>query len=60
MPAMFKNVDDEYFTYQESKEVKEKGGKYVIYDGHGNVLGAHPIETIVEFTTDPFKVKQAE
>lgn len=60
MPAMFKDTDDQYFTYPEAKEVKEKGGKYVVYDAHWNVLGAHTIESIEQFTTDPLEVKSAE
>lgn len=53
MPVMIKNTDDQYFTYEEAKEVKESGGKYVIYDAHGSVLGVHPISSVEELTTEP-------
>lgn len=59
MGAIFRNVDDNYFDYPDAKEVKKEGGKYVVYDPYGSVLGAHQIDSIVEFTTDP-KAKQPE
>ncbi|AQT94243.1 hypothetical protein [Pseudomonas azotoformans] len=57
MPAMFKNYDEQYFTYESAKEVKEKGDKYVVYDAYGSVLGAHLIDSIEQFTTDPLMIK---
>ena len=53
MPAIFKTYDDEWFEYQGAKEVKEKGSQYVVYDAYGSTLGAHQIEDIQQFTTDP-------
>ena len=57
MPAMFKNYDEQYFTYATAKEVKEKGGQYVVYDAYGSVLGVHLIDSIKQFTTDPLMIK---
>lgn len=53
MPAIFRNIDDNYFDYPAAKEVKKEGGKYVVYDSCGSVLGAHPIDSIIEFSTAP-------
>lgn len=53
MPAIFKTYDDEFFEYKNAKEVKEKGSQYVVYDAYGSTLGAHQIEDIQQFTTDP-------
>ncbi|MDQ7733802.1 hypothetical protein QT231_13900 [Halomonas sp. SpR1] len=52
MGATFRNNEDEYFSYPKAEKVAKEGSKYVVYDGPGNVLGAHPVNTIVEFTTD--------
>lgn len=60
MPAIFKNHDDQYFTYDSAKEVKEKNGQYVVYDAYGNTLGAHPISSIEQFTTDPQQTQAPE
>ncbi|WP_415769978.1 hypothetical protein [Pseudomonas sp. LB3P38] len=60
MAAIFKNYDDEYFTYDSAKEVKEEGGKYVVYDACGSVLGAHQIDNIAEFTTSPAQPTKPE
>ncbi|EJB8403828.1 hypothetical protein DZ929_006050 [Pseudomonas aeruginosa] len=51
MPAIFRNNDDDYYEYPNAKEVKKEGGKYVVYDDCGSVLGSHPIDSIAEFTT---------
>ncbi|HBO3769156.1 hypothetical protein [Pseudomonas aeruginosa] len=51
MVATFINNDDEYFEYPEAKDVKAEGGKYVIYDANGSVLGSHQVDSIKEFTT---------
>lgn len=55
MSAIFRTYDDEYYTYDNAANVKEGGGKYNVYDAYGNVLGAHPIDNIAEFTTAPVK-----
>lgn len=58
MPAMFKNHDDEYFVYNDAKEVKERGNQYVVMDAYGSVLGIHQFESIAEMTTDPLVIKE--
>ncbi|MGN2385519.1 hypothetical protein ACTACB_03675 [Pseudomonas syringae] len=60
MAAMFKNYDEQYFTYDTAKEVKEKGGHYVVYDAYGSVLGSHLIDSIEQFTTDPLMTKPSD
>jgi hypothetical protein len=57
MPAVFRTYDDEYYTYDNAANVKEGGGKYSVYDAYGNVLGAHPTDSIAEFTTSSATLK---
>lgn len=52
MAAVLKDYDDNYYTYENAKEVKERNGQYVIYDAYGNVLAVHPIEEVEKLVTD--------
>ena len=53
MAAIFKDYEDNYFDYSDAVVVKERGQQYIVYDGQGNVLGAHPIDSIEQLTTTP-------
>lgn len=58
MSVVFKGTNGESFEYRDAKVVKKEDGKYVVYDARGSVLGAHPIDSILEFTTA--EVKKSE
>jgi hypothetical protein len=60
MPAQFKDHDDQYFTYESAKEVKERNGQYVVYDAYGSVLGVHLVSSIELFTSDPLRVQSPD
>lgn len=51
MPAWFRDTQGKVWQYENAREIKEKHGKYLVTDPNGNLLGAHPIGEIEEFST---------